>query len=231
MASVEIRGQPEDPRDKYYLQVCFVCNESAKPGQEHLRNYGGIVCYSCRAFWRRSHQNSRRPNFICKKNQGCIITVVVRRKCQKCRYERCLVAGMKPDAVLNDEQKKVRFRKLLMKRQKLLARQMKVKHRGPRQGKKLNLPEAATIYPQTFLGTPANNNPYPQQHQFSDPDDLQSQLRALDHVPSSDLNLSQESGENESLNFSIEEGMFQESPADKIRSIVGAYLNLLATLR
>lgn len=115
----------ENPRDKFYLTVCFVCRDVAKPGQEHLRNYGGIVCYSCRAFWRRSHQATRSPNFVCKRNNDCSITVATRRRCQKCRYQRCLVAGMNPEAVLNDDQKKIRFRKLLMKRQKQLARQIK----------------------------------------------------------------------------------------------------------
>jgi hypothetical protein len=47
---------PDDPRNERYLTICYVCQEESKAGQEHLRNYGGIVCYSCRAFWRRSHQ-------------------------------------------------------------------------------------------------------------------------------------------------------------------------------
>lgn len=113
--------QDENPADKTFLKICFVCKDVAKPGQEHLRNYGGIVCYSCRAFWRRSHQVSRRPNFVCKKSNQCTISVATRRRCQKCRYERCLSAGMNPDAVLDTEQKKVRFRKLLKKQQKILS--------------------------------------------------------------------------------------------------------------
>ena len=111
----------EDPRHERYLKICYVCTEEAKPGQEHLRNYGGIVCYSCRAFWRRSHQKTRNPNFACKKGGNCVITIKTRRRCQKCRYNRCLQTGMNPDAVLDDDQKKIRFRKLLLKRQKLLG--------------------------------------------------------------------------------------------------------------
>ncbi len=91
---------PEDPRNEFYLKICFVCQEPAKPGTEHLRNYGGIVCYSCRAFWRRSHQKTKRPNFKCKKSGRCQVTVSTRRRCKKCRYERCLRAGMIPEAVL-----------------------------------------------------------------------------------------------------------------------------------
>lgn len=118
---------PSDPHNKCYLTICYVCRDVAKSGQEHLRNYGGIVCYSCRAFWRRSHQATRRPTFVCKKNDDCIITVATRRRCQKCRYDRCVAAGMRSDAVLDEDQKKIRFRKLLMKRQKQLAKQMKTK--------------------------------------------------------------------------------------------------------
>ena len=110
---------PDDPRNERFLKVCFVCQEEAKAGQEHLRNYGGIVCYSCRAFWRRSHQKTRNPNFICKKGGQCLVTVKTRRRCQKCRYERCLMTGMNPEAVLDESQKKIRFRKLLLKRQKV----------------------------------------------------------------------------------------------------------------
>jgi len=117
----------EDPHDKKFLTICFVCKNVAKQGQEHLRNYGGIVCFSCRAFWRRSHQNSKNPEFQCKKNNLCTITVLNRRRCQKCRYERCLLAGMKPGAVLDTNQKKIRFRKLLKKQQKILSLQKKGK--------------------------------------------------------------------------------------------------------
>jgi len=98
----------ENPNDPVYLKTCFVCSESAKPGHDHYRNYGGIVCYSCRAFWRRSHQISRNPQFKCKKSGRCITSGPLRRKCKRCRYERCLKAGMKPEAVLNGDEKKIR---------------------------------------------------------------------------------------------------------------------------
>ena len=265
MASVKVwgsvslkEGHPDDPRDKYYLTVCFVCDDLAKPGQEHLRNYGGIVCYSCRAFWRRSHQNTRRPNFICKKSEDCTITVATRRRCQKCRYERCIVAGMNPDAVLNDDQKKVRFRKLLMKRQKQLAKQMKVKERGqkPTQTRKLKLafkdfvdtdetdslqsqsdtPEDG--YPPIFhRGSTHHTNDrlYTHPHQFYNPEPQLHQ--ALNHTASSALNLRLDSGENELLNLSIKEETFQHNPindlpwTEKIPSIVDAYVNVMTTMR
>ena len=97
---------PTDPNDSFYLTNCFACKAIAKPDQEYIRNYGGVVCFSCRAFWRRSHQKTRNPNFACKKGGNCVITIKTRRRCQKCRYNRCLQTGMNPDAVLDDDQKK-----------------------------------------------------------------------------------------------------------------------------
>ena len=41
------------------------------------------------------------------------------RKCRKCRFDLCRQAGMKPEFVLDEEQKKLRFRKLIKKKQGL----------------------------------------------------------------------------------------------------------------
>ena len=57
----------------------------------------------------------------CKKNGRCVVTVLTRRRCQKCRYNRCQMAGMTPDAVLNEDQKRIRFRKVNQKRQMLAS--------------------------------------------------------------------------------------------------------------
>jgi len=54
-----MQNKLDDPKDKFYLKFCFVCSEEAKAGKEHLKNYGGIVCFSCRGFWRRSHQTTK----------------------------------------------------------------------------------------------------------------------------------------------------------------------------
>ena len=118
---------PPEPCHEFYLKTCYVCQELAKPGQEHIRNYGGIVCFSCRQFFRRAHQKTKQPNFNCTFGGNCTITVKSRRRCQKCRYDRCIFAGMVPAAVLTDEEKTVRFRKF---RQKKKAKSLTT---GPRQ--------------------------------------------------------------------------------------------------
>ena len=70
-------------------------------------------------------QNGKDPEFKCKFSDDCFVGVKNRRRCQRCRYNRCLKAGMNPDAVLTDEQKLIRFRdryhKTFFCRQKLLS--------------------------------------------------------------------------------------------------------------
>ena len=63
---------PPDPRSHTYQIICFVCKELAKPNQEHSLHYGGVVCLSCRAFFRRAHQKSRSPHFVCKNNNRSV---------------------------------------------------------------------------------------------------------------------------------------------------------------
>ena len=94
--------------------ICPICRDvSDQPQQLH---YGGKACFSCRAFFRRAHQKTKNPGFVCKKNNACEVTVKTRRRCQKCRYDLALKAGMKPEAVLTEDQKKVRFRNAIEKK-------------------------------------------------------------------------------------------------------------------
>ena len=53
---------------------------------------------------------------MCKHDGKCDITSKNRKKCQKCRYDKCIEIGMNPNLVLTDDQKKVRFRKMFEKK-------------------------------------------------------------------------------------------------------------------
>ena len=101
-------------REKTLCLVCSVVSDN------HHIHYGALACFSCRAFFRRAHNksggSSDPPNYICKHDGKCDITSKNRKKCQKCRYDKCIEIGMNPNLVLTDDQKKVRFRKMFEKK-------------------------------------------------------------------------------------------------------------------
>ena len=74
----------------------------APEGRKHTPHYGGICCYSCRAFFRRAHTNSKNPKFICRtapdsSNVGlkdqCGYDVQTKRQCQFHRLKTCIEIG------------------------------------------------------------------------------------------------------------------------------------------
>ena len=63
--------------------TCTVCGEVSN---NHHTHYGALVCYSCRAFFRRANQSNLKNNaYICKYEARCEINATNRKKCQKCR--------------------------------------------------------------------------------------------------------------------------------------------------
>ena len=86
--------------------ICGICN--ADPQTKYL-NYGAHSCFSCRAFFRRALQKTRAPTFTCQRGGRCEMNAETRRRCQRCRYDGCIRAGMVPELVLNPEQRLERF--------------------------------------------------------------------------------------------------------------------------
>ena len=83
-------------------EICSVCGA---PGSSHqhygklkqLKAFllktsfsGAIVCYSCRAFFRRGIQRKYRCSF---NTNSCELNAFSRVTCKKCRFDRCLAAG------------------------------------------------------------------------------------------------------------------------------------------
>jgi len=95
------------PKEEPNEYLCFVCGEKA--GKHSY--YGGQVCASCRAFFRRSVQSKYYEIFECKKDKNCTINSETRKNCQFCRFKKCLESGMKPSWVLSDEERNRRFNK------------------------------------------------------------------------------------------------------------------------
>jgi len=88
------------------ISNCRVCGDLAVA---HM-HYGGVCCYSCKAFFRRATQTGKDKKYKCKSDRQCSITYTNRRSCQYCRFNKCLEIGMKPNWVLSDEQCNIRFR-------------------------------------------------------------------------------------------------------------------------
>ena len=82
--------------------MCKVCSEKA--GRHN--HYGGQVCSSCHhAFFYRALKTNVFEGFVCYKEKKCVINIQTRKKCQFCRFEKCLQAGMKPKWVLPEFQR------------------------------------------------------------------------------------------------------------------------------
>lgn len=71
-------------------KVCEIDNAS------NYNHYGSAqVCYSCRGFFMRSVKSSMFKVFKHNEKTGCIIDSKNRKSCKKCRFNKCLDAGMK----------------------------------------------------------------------------------------------------------------------------------------
>merc|ERR1719447_2678239 len=87
------------------VRPCRVCGERA--GRHSY--YGGEVCPSCRAFFRRSVQSGYNNSYCCVRDGNCVVTLKTRKNCQFCRYKLCLKSGMKTTWVLSEEERKKKF--------------------------------------------------------------------------------------------------------------------------
>ena len=64
---------------------CAVCHVHMEKARVH---YGGVSCYSCRAFFRRTTQRDELAK--CKFDGKCNVDHQERKSCPPCRYDRCL---------------------------------------------------------------------------------------------------------------------------------------------
>jgi hypothetical protein len=91
------------PRKRYEIPKTATCHVCGDQAAEHL-HYGGIACYSCRAFFRRTVNNTR-PVLDCSNSGNCKINKDTRKRCQSCRFQKCTDSGMKPSWVLSELEK------------------------------------------------------------------------------------------------------------------------------
>ena len=76
------------------MDSCKVCGSLTASKHNH---YGSdLICHSCRGFFMRSVKNSMFEKFKHNTLDGqCVIDSKTRQSCKKCRYEKCLQAGMR----------------------------------------------------------------------------------------------------------------------------------------
>ncbi|VDO02005.1 unnamed protein product, partial [Rodentolepis nana] len=64
------------------------------------RHYGVISCEGCKGFFKRSIRGH--VNYVCRSNRKCVVNKAYRNRCQYCRMQKCLDAGMRSEAVQNE---------------------------------------------------------------------------------------------------------------------------------
>ncbi|XP_001631058.2 orphan steroid hormone receptor 2 isoform X2 [Nematostella vectensis] len=97
---VFIRSEAQNPSHTQMVAIpkpiiwgnCKVCGDNGTG-----KHYGVVACEGCKGFFKRTV----RKNLIytCRGSNDCFIDKVHRNRCQKCRFVKCLTAGMKKEAV------------------------------------------------------------------------------------------------------------------------------------
>ncbi|VDD77905.1 unnamed protein product [Mesocestoides corti] len=76
-------------------EPCVVCGDNATGF-----HYRAMTCEGCKGFFRRSVQ--KKLKYTCKFNGQCFVgNKQNRNSCQKCRFDRCLKAGMATECKLS----------------------------------------------------------------------------------------------------------------------------------
>uniref|UniRef100_A0A3Q0RZV0 Nuclear receptor subfamily 5, group A, member 1b n=1 Tax=Amphilophus citrinellus TaxID=61819 RepID=A0A3Q0RZV0_AMPCI len=76
-------------------ELCPVCGDKVSG-----YHYGLLTCESCKGFFKRTVQNSKK--YTCIENQACRIDKIQRKRCPFCRFQKCLHVGMRLEAVRAD---------------------------------------------------------------------------------------------------------------------------------
>ncbi|XP_061460103.1 steroidogenic factor 1 [Rhineura floridana] len=76
-------------------ELCPVCGDKVSG-----YHYGLLTCESCKGFFKRTVQNNK--HYTCTESQNCKIDKTQRKRCPYCRFQKCLVVGMKLEAVRAD---------------------------------------------------------------------------------------------------------------------------------
>ncbi|XP_067934684.1 orphan steroid hormone receptor 2-like isoform X2 [Watersipora subatra] len=76
-------------------EPCLVCGDRASG-----RHYGVVSCEGCKGFFKRSIR--KRLGYVCRGMKECVVDKHQRNRCQYCRLQKCIAAGMKPESVQSE---------------------------------------------------------------------------------------------------------------------------------
>ncbi|CAF1175641.1 unnamed protein product [Rotaria magnacalcarata] len=101
------RSKPVKISKKSMDLICTICGDRAIGF-----NYDALSCASCKAFFRRNAHQSREKLRCLTGQDQCSVTYEMRRKCQRCRLDRCFAMGMRKDFILSEQEKQRRRKRL-----------------------------------------------------------------------------------------------------------------------
>ncbi|XP_015788497.1 retinoic acid receptor RXR-alpha-B [Tetranychus urticae] len=78
--------------------LCSICGDRASG-----KHYGVYSCEGCKGFFKRTVRKDL--TYACREEKNCIIDKRQRNRCQYCRYQKCLIMGMKREAVQEERQR------------------------------------------------------------------------------------------------------------------------------
>ncbi|CAF1977121.1 unnamed protein product [Rotaria magnacalcarata] len=98
LPQVDKKSPGRNPKRYKALLTCVICT-----GDAHGYNFDAISCESCKAFFRR---NALQPaeKFKCRGTGSCDVTFNARKRCKRCRLEKCLASGMRKEWILSDKE-------------------------------------------------------------------------------------------------------------------------------
>ncbi|RNA44373.1 Retinoic acid receptor RXR [Brachionus plicatilis] len=97
-AAINVQQQQQFSQIPSPKAICAICGDKASG-----KHYGVHSCEGCKGFFKRTVRKDL--TYTCRDNRDCTIDKRQRNRCQYCRYQKCLSAGMKREAVQEERQK------------------------------------------------------------------------------------------------------------------------------
>ncbi|CAG2100067.1 unnamed protein product [Medioppia subpectinata] len=105
IAYYSLYGPDIIPGTKYPLTI--VCGDKSKG-----RHFDAITCQSCKCFFRR-YALKKVDHFKCHLGGNCVLNMMTRTECKKCRLDKCFAVGMKTTLFYSEQE--LQFRRDIIK--------------------------------------------------------------------------------------------------------------------